>query len=399
MDLRFTAEENAFRNEVRSFFKTALPEPIRRKTTLGQQLSKEDIVTWQRILNKKGWAAPMWPVELGGTGWDATRYYIYKEESQLANAPEAQGFNVNMVGPVLARFGNDKQKAWFLPKVKNLDIWFCQGFSEPGAGSDLASLKTTAVREGDHYVVNGQKLWTSTAHRADWMFGLVRTDANAKKQKGITYILIDMKSPGISVRPVVTLGGEHHTNEVFFDNVRVPVENLVGQENKGWDYAKFLLGNERVGIAKVGTSKARIALTKKLAQSIQVEGKPLSENPRFREKMALLEVELKALEITNMMVVDSMKKQTAQLQDPRTSVLKIKGSELQQATLEALLETAGPSAMPKQHDFYEGLSEDVIGPAWAAPAAPGYYFGRAISIYGGTNEIQHNIVAKGVLGL
>ena len=399
MDPRFTAEETAFRNEVRSFFRTALPEPIRRKTTLGQQLSKEDIVTWQRILNKKGWAAPMWPVEYGGTGWDAARYYIYKEESQLANAPEAQGFNVNMVGPVLARFGNDKQKAWFLPKVKNLDIWFCQGFSEPGAGSDLASLKTTAVREGDHYVVNGQKLWTSTAHRADWMFGLVRTDANAKKQKGITYLLIDMKSPGISVRPVITLGGEHHTNEVFFENVRVPVENRVGDENRGWDYAKFLLGNERVGIAKVGTSKARIAQTKKLAESIQVDGRPLSENPRFREKMALLEVELKALEITNMVVVDSMKKQTSQLQDPRTSVLKIKGSELQQATLEALLEAAGPNAIPRQHEFSEGLSDEAIGPEWAAPAAPNYYFGRAISIYGGTNEIQHNIVAKGVLGL
>jgi len=399
LDLRFTSEDIAFRNEARSFFESNLPPHIRRKQILGQRLPKEDVVAWQRILNKKGWACPMWPTEYGGTGWDAVRYYIFKEESCRAYAPDPLSHNIQQTGPVICAYGTDEQKAFFLPKLRNLDIWFCQGFSEPGSGSDLASLKTRAVRDGDDYIVNGQKLWTTNGHRADWMYCLVRTDTGVKKQAGISYLLIDMKTPGVQVRPVVTLDGDHHTNETFFDNVRVPARNLIGEENKGWGYAKFLLGNERAGIAKVGLSKARISLIKALAQRMQVEGAPLSENRRFREKLALIETELQALEMTNMVVVAGMKKSGGNRQDPRTSVLKIKGSELQQATTELMLEVSGPHSMAHQHEFLEALTDNAIGPDWAGTAAPNYFFGRAVSIFGGSNEIQHNIVAKAVLGL
>ncbi len=398
MDLRFTPAENAFRAEVRDFFETSLPADIRRKQKLGQRLAKDDVVAWQRILDKKGWACPLWPVEHGGTGWDAVHYFIFKEESYRACAPDALSHNITQTGPVICAHGTPEQKAWFLPRLRNLDIWMCQGFSEPGSGSDLASLKTRAVREGDHYIVNGQKLWTTNGHRADWMYGLVRTDTGVKKQAGISYLLIDMKSPGVQVRPVVTLDGDHHTNETFFENVKVPVKNLIGEENKGWSIAKFALGNERAGIAKVGLSKARLALVKSLAARTQVDGRPLSESERFREKLALVETDLKALEITNMMVVAGMKKRGPS-QDPRTSVLKLKGSELQQATTELMLEVAGPHAMAHQHEFLEAAVEASIGPDWAGTSAPNYYFNRAVSIFGGTSEIQHNIVAKAVLGL
>ena len=398
MELRFTAEEMAFRNEVRTFFESALPADIRKKQMQGQRLTREDYVNWQRILNKKGWVCPMWPVEYGGTGWDAVKYFIFKEESYRAWAPDVLGHNIQNVGPVICAFGSPEQKDYFLPRLRNLDHWFCQGFSEPGAGSDLASLKTRAVREGDHYLVNGQKLWTSGGHHADWMYCLVRTDTGVKKQAGISYLLIDMKSPGVQVRPVVTLDGHPYTNETFFDNVKVPVKNLVGEENKGWNYAKFLLGNERAGIARVGLSKARIRLAKALAARVQVDGAPMSESRHFREKLAAIEIDLKALEITNMMVVAGMKKAGAKA-DPRTSVLKIKGSEVQQAALEAQMELAGPDAMARQVDFLEARVAEAIGNPGMANSAPNYYFGRVLSIYGGSNEIQRNIVSKAVLGL
>ena len=398
MDLRFTSEEIAFRAEVRDFFESNLPPDIRRKQVLGQRLAKEDIVNWQRILNKKGWACPLWPVEYGGTGWDAVRYFIFKEESYRAYAPDALSHNITQSGPVICAFGTPEQKEFFLPKLRNMDIWMCQGFSEPGSGSDLASLKTRAVREGDHYIINGQKLWTTNGHRADWMYGLVRTSTDGKKQAGISYLLIDMKSPGVQVRPVVTLDNDHHTNETFFENVKVPVSNLIGEENKGWSIAKFALGNERAGIAKVGLSKARLALVKALAQRVEADGRPLAESPRFREKMALIETELKALEITNMMVVAAMAKGGSK-QDPRTSVLKLKGSELQQATTELMLDVAGPHAMANQHEFLEARTGETVGPDWAGTSSPNYYFNRAVSIFGGSSEIQHNIVAKAVLGL
>ena len=399
MDLSYTEEEIAFRDEVRAFCKENLPEHIRQKQMCGQRLGREDVVTWQRILNKKGWVAPLWPVEAGGTGWDAVRYFIFKEECYRAWAPDVLAQNIQNLGPVIIAYGTDEQKSFFLPKLLNLDIWICQGFSEPGSGSDLASLKTRAEREGDHYVVNGQKLWTSGAHNADWMYALVRTDPNVKRQRGITYLLIDMKSPGITVRPVITLDGNRHVNEVFFENVHVPVGNLIGEENKAWSYAKYLLGNERVGIARVGLSKARVQLAKAMAEKVMIDGKPLSENQQFREKLASVEVELTALEITNMIVVAGMGKRMDQGQDPRTSVLKMKGSDLQQSTTEILMEVAGPQAMARQVDVLEGRNEHPSGEVWQATSALNYYIARAATIYGGTSEVQRNVVAKGILGL
>ncbi|MFE1600608.1 pimeloyl-CoA dehydrogenase large subunit [Methylobacterium sp. ID0610] len=402
MDLRFTPEERAFREEVRTFFKETLPEEIRQKMVDGHHPSKQDIVTWQRILNAKGWAVPHWPVEWGGTGWDPVRQYIFLDELQGFPAPSPLQFGVYMVGPVIIQFGSDDQKTRFLPRIANLDDWWCQGFSEPGAGSDLASLKTKAVRDGDHYVVNGQKTWTTLAQHADWIFCLVRTDAGVKKQEGITFLLIDMRTPGITVRPIQTLDGGHEVNEVFFDDVRVPVENRVGQENKGWDYAKFLLGNERTNIARVGVSKQRIRRLKELAALERAGDAPLIENPRFREKLAALEIELKALELTQLRVVAGERKREKGKPDPASSILKIKGSEIQQATTELLLDVVGPYALPylpEDDEAVHGTNEPPIGPDWAGPAAPTYFNWRKISIYGGSNEIQKNIIAKAILGL
>jgi alkylation response protein AidB-like acyl-CoA dehydrogenase len=311
--------------------------------------------------------------------------------------PPPLGFNANMVGPVIAQFGSEAQKQQFLPATANLDIWWCQGFSEPGAGSDLASLRTSAVRDGDHYVVNGQKTWTTLAQYADWIFCLCRTDTTVKKQQGISFILIDMKTPGITVRPIVTIDGGREVNEVFFDDVRVPVENLVGEENKGWDYAKFLLGNERTGIARVGVSKARIRRIKQLAALEFVGDRKMSEEPHFREKMAAVEIELKALEMTQLRVVADERNRDKGTPNPASSILKLKGSELQQATTELLMDVVGPYVLPYD-DSEEGSNEPPVGPDYAAEAAPIYFNWRKISIYGGSNEIQRNIVAKAILG-
>ncbi len=400
MDLRFTADEIQFRDEVRGFFRTALPASIRRKMELGQRLSKDDIVTWQRILNAKGWAVPSWPVEWGGTDWGPVKTYIFKEEMQQAPAPDPLSFNVSMVGPVLIAFGSEAQKKHFLPKLANLDIWFCQGFSEPGAGSDLASLRTAAKREGDHYIVNGQKIWTSRAHNADWMFCLVRTSSEGKPQQGISYLLIDVKTPGLTIRPIHTIDGEHHFNEVFFDNVRVPAENIVGEENKGWTYAKYLLGHERVGIARIGAAKHRIQRAKALAADVMIGDTPLSETTRFREKVASIEVELKALEITQMRVVANSVRLPKGAADPTSSILKLKGTELQQATTEILMEVAGANAMIREPDHLWGTAtEPSIGPEWTTTTAADYFYMRAASIYGGSNEIQKNVIAKRILEL
>jgi pimeloyl-CoA dehydrogenase large subunit len=401
MDLRFTPEELAFRDEVREFFRTALPSETRRKMVEGRKLAKEEIVGWQRILNKRGWAVPSWPREWGGTGWTPVQTYIFQDEMQQAPAPQPLAFNVSMVGPVIAAFGSEAQKQRFLPRAANLDDWWCQGFSEPGAGSDLASLKTTAKRDGDHYVVNGQKTWTTLAQYADWIFCLARTDPAAKKQEGISFILIDMKTPGITVRPIVTIDGGREVNEVFLDDVRVPAENLVGEENKGWDYAKYLLGHERTGIARVGVSKERIRRIRELAALERVGDRPLLEDERFREKLAAVEVELKALEMTQLRVVANERRREKGKPDPASSILKIKGSEIQQATTELLMDVVGPYALP-----YQGSPEDdtlsnepPVGPDWASSIAPTYFNWRKISIYGGSNEIQRNIIAKAILGL
>jgi pimeloyl-CoA dehydrogenase large subunit len=399
MDLRFTREENAFREEVREFFRAALPERIRQKLVQGHHTTKEELVEWTRILNRKGWAVPHWPVEWGGTGWDPVRQYIFQDELQQAPAPSPLPFGVSMVGPVIIEFGSEEQKRRFLPRIANLDDWWCQGFSEPGSGSDLASLKTSAKRDGDAYIVNGQKTWTTLGQYADWIFCLVRTDPAAKKQEGISFLLIDMKTPGITVRPIQTIDGGREVNEVFLDDVRVPATNLVGQENKGWDYAKFLLGNERVGIARVGVSKERIRRIKELASLERIGDVPLIQVPRFREKLAAVEIELKALEMTQLRVVAAERNREKGRPDPASSILKIKGSEIQQATTELLMEAVGPYSMPYQEEPEHGTNEPPIGPDWAGPVAPTYFNWRKISIYGGSNEIQKNIIAKAILGL
>jgi pimeloyl-CoA dehydrogenase large subunit len=402
MDLRFTPEELAFRDEVRTFMRTAQPADIRSKLIEGRRLKKDDYVTWQRILNAKGWAVPHWPAEWGGRNWTPTQSYIFLEELQQAPAPPPLGFGVTMVGPVIIAFGSEAQKKRFLPRIANLDDWWCQGFSEPGSGSDLASLKTSAKRNGsDHYVVNGQKTWTTTAQYADWIFCLVRTDPAAKKQEGISFILIDMKSPGITVRPIVTIDGGREVNEVFFDDVKVPAENLVGQENKGWDYAKFLLGNERTGIARVGMSKERIRRLRELAALERADDRPLLEDERFRAKIAAVEVELKALEMTQLRVVAAERNRKGNRPDPASSILKIKGSEIQQTISELLFEVVGPYALPYQPEYLdeERWNEPPVGPDWAPSLAPTYFNTRKVSIYGGTNEIQKNIIAKAILGL
>ena len=400
MDLRFTDDENAFREEVRAFFRDNLPEEIRQKMIDAEHVGKDDFVRWTRILNEKGWAVPHWPVEHGGTGWDPMKQYIYLEELQRYPAPQPLAFGVNMVGPVIYTFGSEEQKKRFLPRIANLDDWWCQGFSEPGSGSDLASLKTRAVRDGDHYIVNGQKTWTTLAQYADWIFCLVRTDPAAKKQEGISFLLIDMKSPGIEVRPIVTIDGGREINEVFLTDVRVPVENLVGEENRGWDYAKFLLGNERTNIARIGVSKQRVARIRELAGKEMSSGRPLIEDERFREKLASIEIDLKALELTQLRVVaaDAKRGNTGR-PDPASSILKIKGSEIQQATTHLLMEVMGPYAMPYMAEDDDRWNEPSDVPDYALHAAPAYFNNRKVSIYGGSNEIQKNIIAKAVLGL
>jgi len=401
MDLRFTPEENAFREEVRTFFKENLPDHIRKKAAEGIRYVKEDIVAWQRILNKKGWAVPHWRKEWGGTGWSPVQLYIFKEEMQQAPAPEPLPFGTQMVGPVIIAFGREDQKQKYLPRIRNLDDWWCQGFSEPGAGSDLASLKTSAKRDGDFYVVNGQKTWTTSAQYADWIFCLTRTDPAAKKQEGITFLLIDMKTPGITVRPIQTIDGSHEVNEVFFDDVRVPVENRIYEENKGWDCAKFLLGNERSGIARVGASKAQIRRLKEIASLERVGDKPLIQDERFAMKIAAIEVELKALEMTQLRVVAAERNRKDNKPDPASSILKIKGSEIQQGISELLMEAIGPYALPDQfrHTEEDRWNEPPIGPDYGAPLAPQYFNWRKISIYGGSNEIQKNVISKMMLGL
>jgi alkylation response protein AidB-like acyl-CoA dehydrogenase len=401
MDLRFTPEEVAFREEVHAFIRDNLPADTRDRMKLGHPPRKEDTVRWQRILNAKGWAAYSWPKEHGGPGWTAIQRMIFLEENLMAPAPELLSFNITMLGPVLIQFGTDEQKKRFLPRLANIDDWWCQGFSEPGAGSDLASLKTAAKLEGDHYVVNGSKIWTSTAHNADWCFLLVRTDPNARKrQEGISFLLVDMKTPGITVRPIISIDNSHHLNEVFFDDVKVPVHMRVHQENKGWDVAKFLLGNERTGIARLGKSKERVRAAVGMAHQVNMHGRPLIEDQTFRERVAQLQVDMKALEITQFRVVSAYDKaKGAGKPDPLSSVLKVKGTELLQATSELAVDVSGPMATPIWAAELEAMNEpdDMLEASSAGTA--NYLMLRAASIYGGTNEIQKNILTKAVLGL
>ncbi|MCK1614493.1 MULTISPECIES: acyl-CoA dehydrogenase family protein [unclassified Bradyrhizobium] len=398
MDLAFTEEERRFREEVRRVLRENMLPEIPRKLAEGRQLSKEEKAAGTRILNRRG--VPTWPKEHGGAGWTPLQQYIFAEEVRALPARFKFGYGESLVGPVIYTFGNEAQKRHYLPRIANAEDWWCQGFSEPGAGSDLASLRTRAVRDGGHYVVNGQKIWTTWAQYADWIFCLVRTNPDVKKQQGISFLLIDMKTPGVSVRPIQLIDGGHEVNEVFFDNVRVPAENLVGEENKGWDYAKFLLGNERFADAGVAISEERIRHAKRLAAQCCLGHERLVDQAAFRERVAAVEVQLKAFELTQLRVVTNASKQHKSSQDPAGSILKLRGSEIEQMTAELLMDVAGPYALPYlSEEELESGNEPPIGLDWVARAAPTYFGSRAASIYSGSNEIQKNIIAKAILGL
>ena len=391
VDLRYTAEEDAFRTEVRSWLDTNLPEDLKVKVAHYQELSKEDLVRWHRILAAKGWLAPSWPEEWGGTGWNAVQRSIFEEEYALAGCPIVAPFGPVMCASVLLRFGSEAQKMRFLPRIYNGDDFWCQGYSEPGSGSDLASLKTRAERRGDHYVVSGQKIWTTLGHYGDWIFALVRTDFDSSKpQEGISFLLIDMKTPGITVRPLVLLDESREVNEVFFDEVEVPVENLVYEENKGWTVAKYLLGHERLGTGSIGASRRELRRLER--EAAQLHGGALLREARFRDRLTRIDVELTALEITHMRFLDAMRR-TGNPPGAEVSILKIKGTEIQQALTELRMQIAGPQAAPFRpiaHDAFDLL---------LATAATRYFNFRKTTIYAGSNEIQRNIYAKMALGL
>jgi alkylation response protein AidB-like acyl-CoA dehydrogenase len=393
MDLNYSTEELAFRDEVRGWLRANLPADIRDKVVQYQHLSKEDFMRWHRILAEKGWSVPHWPQEWGGTGWDVTQRYIFNEEFGLAGAPNLPNFGPNMCASVLMKFGTEAQKSTYLPRIRDgIDFWV-QGYSEPGSGSDLASLKTRAERQGDHYVVNGQKIWTTLGHYGDWIFCLVRTDPNARiRQEGISFLLIDMKTPGITVRPLILMDGGHEVNEVFFEDVKVPVENLIFEENKGWTVAKYLLGHERMGSGNVGASKRELASLKALAASEQKNGKPLMEDPRFRDRLTRVEVELQALELTSMRFLDKMRR-TGQPPGADVSMLKLQGSQIQQWITELMMQALGPDAQP-----FVALDEGAVD-GYRSRMSPRYFNYRKTSIYAGSNEIQRNIIAKASLGL
>ena len=399
MDFNYTGEELAFRDSARAFLDQNLPAELQQKVRKHLRLDKDDYVRWHRILACQGWVAPGWPVEFGGPGWNTVQRHIWDEECARAGTPPVLPFGVNMVAPVIMAFGSAAQKDYFLPRILSCEHWWCQGYSEPGAGSDLASLKTTAVRvmaaDGDHYIVNGQKTWTTLAQHANMIFCLVRTDSGVRKQEGISFLLIDMRTAGITVRPIITLDEDHEVNEVFFDNVRVPAANLVGDENKGWTYAKYLLGHERTGIAAVGRSKRELGFLKRFAAGQVLNGKPLLADPLFGAKVATLEIELMALEMTVLRVLSQERKGPG----PEASVLKVRSTEIQQTLTELMLEAAGPLALPFDAAYLDGEEEHSILDDAAAPLAAHYFNVRKTSIYGGSNEIQRNIITQMILGL
>lgn len=398
MNLSFTIEEEQFREQVKAFLASELPDDIRDKGLLGKRLTKDDYVRWHKIMYKQGWVASSWPKEMGGTGWSSVEQYIFDEERAAAGAPMILPFSIKMVAPVIMAFGNDYQKEYFLPRILSAEDWWCQGYSEPGSGSDLASVSTKAERVGDHYVVNGQKTWTTLAQHADWMFCLVRTDSNVRAQKGISFILIDMKTPGTTVRPIIMLDGEHEVNEVFFDNVKVPVSNLVGEENKGWTYAKYLLGHERTNIAEIGRCKHELEKLKRLACEQSEGSRRLIENPRFADKIAQVEIDLMALEITNLRVLTE--EAAGGTPGPEASLLKIKGSEIQQTLAELIMQVAGVYGMPHQPAALDAdWSGEFSGSENYLPVSGHYFNTRKVTIYGGSNEIQKNIVSRMILGL
>jgi len=396
MDLNYSKEELAFRDEVRTWLEANLPADLRLKGEDGESYTKEELLRWHKILAKKGWVAPAWPKEWGGPDWDVTQRYIFEEECGQAGTPPVVPFGVTMCAQVLLQFGSDAQKERFLPRIYNGDDFWVQGYSEPGSGSDLASLKTRAERKGDKYVVNGQKIWTTLGQHGDWIFCLVRTNLDTKiRQEGISFLLIDMKTPGITVRPLILMDGGHEVNEVFFENVEVPLENLVHEEDKGWTVAKYLLGHERLNTGRIGGSKRELARLKAFAaEQTDGQGKALMDDPRFRDRLSRVEVELMALEITNLRFLDAMRGGRPPGAD--VSMLKIRGTEIQQALTELMYQAAGPMAAP----FKATGSQDAVAFDDAlAGLAPRYANYRKTSIYAGSNEIQRNIIAKASLGL
>lgn len=392
MDTRFSEQDLAFRDEVRAFLAEAWDEEL--KARVGNlQTMKEGMIEWQRRLNAKGWMAPNWPVEHGGTGWSVTQGFIFNSERAAAGAPDVLPFGVVMVAPVIIAYGNDEQKSRFLPRILSSEDWWCQGYSEAGAGSDLASLNTRADRDGDEYVVNGSKIWTTYAQYANWIFCLVRTDSSGRKQEGITFLLIDMESPGVSVRPIDTIDGFHHLNEVYFDDVRVPVDNRIGEEGEGWTYAKSLLVHERLSIAEVANSKRALNEVRGLARREINGGVPLLDDPLFARRLTAIEIDLMAVEYTELRALAAIAE--GNTPGPESSLLKLQGTEIQQRIQELRMDVAGYYSGTLQG----GLSAEELGHHYADAAQKQYFRGRASSIYGGSNEIQKNITAKYVLGL
>jgi alkylation response protein AidB-like acyl-CoA dehydrogenase len=398
MDLAYTTEQIKFRDGVRGFLKDKLPSRIANKVAAGQRLTKSDHETWHAILNERGWLATNWPAEYGGPGWDVVQRYIFEEEAALANAPRLVPFGLAMLGPVLQKFGSQQQKDKWLPRILNGMDWWCQGYSEPGAGSDLASVKTTAVRDGDEYVVNGQKTWTTLAQHANMIFCLVRTSKVGKPQEGISFLLVDMRTRGVTVRPIVLIDGGAEVNEVWFDNVRVPAENLVGEENKGWTYAKYLLTHERTNIAGVGFAWAALANLKRVAAA-EIEGnRKLIDNPYFAARLAQVEIDLMAMATTNLRL---LAKATAGLTlGAESSMLKVKATVIRQELNKLVRQAAGPYALPFISELLdEDSTASPVGPSYAMAATQAYFNNRKLSIFGGSSEVQRQIIAKTILEL
>jgi alkylation response protein AidB-like acyl-CoA dehydrogenase len=398
MDLQFTAEELAFREQIRTWVQTHLPTHISDKVKQGLQLTREDQQDWAKILGKQGWLGFNWPKEFGGPGWNAIQKHLFEEECALAGAPRIVPFGPVMVAPVIMAFGSPAQQERFLPGIRSGEVWWSQGYSEPGAGSDLASLKCRAERQGDHYIVNGQKTWTTLGQYGDWIFCLVRTSTEGKPQTGISFLLIDMKSAGITVRPIITIDGAHEVNEIWFDNVVVPVDQRIGEENKGWSYAKFLLAHERTNIADVNRSKRELERLKRITKATLSGGASLYYDIRFRDQIALLEVDIIALEMLVLRVLCAEKsgKQSLDI----AGLLKIRGSEVQQRYSELMMLAVGPFALPfVEEAMAAGWQGEAIGKAFCAPLAASYFNMRKTTIYGGSNEVQRNIIAQQILGV
>jgi alkylation response protein AidB-like acyl-CoA dehydrogenase len=397
MDLRESSDDKVFRASVREFVTARLPAEIRDRVLNFRHVPRDDYVRWQRILAANGWGAPAWPVEYGGAGWNATQRNIFDEECFTAGAPRQMPFGLSMVGPVLQKFGTPAQRDYFLPRIVSMEDWWCQGYSEPGAGSDLASLRTRAVQDSHHYIVNGHKTWTTLAQHADWIFCLVRTNPDAKPQEGISFLLIDMRSPGVSVRPIITIDGVHEVNDVFLDDVRVPLENRIGEENRGWDYAKFLLGHERTSMAGTARSRRRLEQLKLIAANEVSSGCPLIEDDAFARQVARIEIELTALEITELRALSAASH--GEQSGAQASLFKIKGTEIQQHLTELALEAVGNYALVNRPTLGHGNNHSLPGPEYSHLVTEDYLNTRKKSIYGGSNEIQRNIIAKAVLDL